>query len=143
MGKLLHLKLAGAPARCSRCAEACLVATGKDPDARLLRHSATPDGLCVNCAVAEWFFLLGLRGLVTDVTALRLPHVQERFVSVLKTGGSDAAAAEIDWAHVERHWDLPFKTSGDGAIKPPTAKEATGRMTDPPPLPREPRRKRK
>lgn len=140
-GKLLHLPLAGAQARCVRCGALCQVADRKNPDARLMRVASTPKGQCVNCAVSEWFFVTGLRGLVKDVKALALPHVQAGFVAVMESGMADTKPEEINWGHVADHWDDPFTTSDGRVIRPPPASAATGRHADPPSIPRRPRRR--
>jgi hypothetical protein len=94
---------------CGRCGAPCRVAGPKNPDARMLRRSAKPEGNCINCAVAEWFVLTSLRE-TTDPKGLLLPHIQAQFAKILKVSRADGAPEEIDWQHVVDHWHLPFKT---------------------------------
>ncbi len=108
---------AGATVHCSRCKVPLRLAPQRTEDARLLRKKTTPGGTgyCLNCAVAEWFVLMGVRAQVSDPKALLLPHMQRQFAVLMKSGRADADPAEINWAHVVEHWDLPF--AGDKGRK--------------------------
>ena len=99
----------GLTTTCERCGQPLRVADQRNPDARMLRYAQAPEGHCVNCAVAAWFVELELRRLVPDPAALRLPHVQQQFVAVMRANQADAQPEEIDWEHVIKNWDLPFK----------------------------------
>lgn len=120
MGKVLAFRLpnAGQIARCCRCGDPCKVAEEKRQDAQLLRVADKPEGQCVNCAVAEWFYVTGSREICPDPSALRHPHIQEMFARIMATGKADAKPAEINWEHVVAHWDLPFKIGKRKTIDP-------------------------
>lgn len=112
---------AGAIAHCNRCGDPCRVAPEKNPDATMLRKAAEPNGQCVNCAVAEWFFVTGLTEAHPDLPAgLDAKPVQEQFGKIMKTSISDATLAEINWTKVIANWNLPFK----GAKKARRTKKA-------------------
>ncbi len=103
---------------CQRCHIPCH--TGKpDPEARLLQLSEGPKGLCVNCAVTQFFkdekYGVSLEQLLRgtevekDVTrALLLPHIQEQFTAILRVGCAQVVPEQIDWLEVVANWDLPF-----------------------------------
>jgi hypothetical protein len=73
----------------------------------MLRFAETPKGYCLNCSVAEWFVVSGLRES-TAPGALLLRHVQAQFARVVGASVADADPGDIDWAKVVAHWDLPF-----------------------------------
>ena len=108
---------------CSRCHVRCRTGT-PDPKARLLQESAGPRGLCVNCAVTQFFkdekygvsleqVMCGSDLLKTDspkdvTKALLLPHVQQQFSEILRVGFAQVRPEDIDWLEVVANWDLPF-----------------------------------
>jgi len=107
---------------CQRCHVPCR-AGAPDPKARLLQESAGPKGLCVNCAVTQFFkdekYGISLehvmRGSDLDgkpgreiTKSLLMPHVQEQFGAILRAGFAQVAPTEIDWLEVVANWDLPF-----------------------------------
>ena len=98
---------------CDRCGDPCRVARKRNPDAKMLRHAAVPVGNCINCAVAEWFVVTGLRE-TTDPKGLLLPHIQEQFAAIMKMSKADGKPAEINWKKVVANWNLPFVTKGHG-----------------------------
>ena len=101
---------AGAVAHCERCGDLCKVAPDKNPNATMLRAADEPKGQCVNCAVAEWFFAIGLTEAHPDLPAgLNAKPVQEQFGRLMKTAISDATLTEINWTKVIANWNLPFK----------------------------------
>ena len=101
---------------CTRC-EAPLQFRNppRNPDARLLRKSATPVGYCAACAMANW--LQHTEPLRTILAAkgpaiLLDRRVVDQMASVLAAGCADAKPQEIDWLSVVLHWDLPFGKPG-------------------------------
>ena len=84
----------------------------RNPDARLLRKSATPEGYCASCAMADW--LQHIEPLAT-ILKTKGPSILldrkavDQMASVLAAGCADAKPQEIDWLSVVIHWDLPFE----------------------------------
>lgn len=112
---------------CTRC-EAPLQfrAPDRNPDARLLRKSATPDGYCAACAMANW--LQHIEPLATILktkgpSILLDRKVVGQMANVLAAGCADAKPQEIDWLSVVIHWDLPF-------AKPNAASKTWGSAAD-------------
>ncbi len=96
-------------ATCERCGETCKVAEHRDENAKMLRHADKPKGLCANCAVTQWFIVMGLAEMHPSLPkALELPHVQKQFAAVMASGGADMKPEEINWTKVVEHWTLPF-----------------------------------
>lgn len=96
--------------QCSRCAEKLRVDPSRNPDARMLRHAKTAVGLCVNCALREWFEVAGEVGAIRDLDPkqLLIPMIQEQMGRVIRAAKADADPAEIDWTKLVRDWDLPL-----------------------------------
>lgn len=99
----------GTVARCSRCGDPCKVASDANPDAKMLRYAKEPKGLCVNCAVAEWFLVSGMREMHPGASSLRHKSVQDQFARVMFAHAADAKPPEINWEKVIANWDLPFR----------------------------------
>jgi hypothetical protein len=108
----------GAVGKCERCGDPCKVAPQKNPDARMLRASTVPQGYCVNCSVAEFFYVTGSRAICPDPSSLRLKPIQEQFTRVMVAGKADAKPLEINWGHVIAHWDLPFRAGKKKTVDP-------------------------
>lgn len=96
---------------CERCNTPCKVTGPKNPNAKMLRRSREPKGLCVNCAVHDWLkntypanVLLAKSGPRT----LAHPHIQEQFAQIMRVGLADAVPDEINWELIIENWDLPF-----------------------------------
>ena len=95
---------------CERCKRRCRTAKG-NPEARILRASEGPGGLCAACAVT---YFLQNTSPVCDLLKekgpgiLRLAHVQEQFAEIMRIGHADASPDEIDWEAVIGMWDVPF-----------------------------------
>ena len=109
---------------CMRCHVLLQVAhpNKRNPNARAIKLAKQPKGLCLECAVAEFFVVHEIRRLIPDPKALLLSHVQAQFRAVLKAAFSDAAYEAIQWRLVVERWDLPFP--GDGTVRGiSTAKE--------------------
>lgn len=102
---------------CERCGEPCRVGPPPNPDARLLRRSLVPRGLCATCAAAA--FIRSMDTLMTNLNefgprVLLIPHVQEGFARVMRSGFADAQPSEIDWPRMARQWALPFPKNRKG-----------------------------
>jgi hypothetical protein len=96
---------------CERCAKPCRVAESNTPDARLLRKSLIPKGLCLECATTEFLRVTEPLGMLIEQhgpECLRLEHIQKQFEVILLAGRSDAGPGEIDWDVVIANWHLPF-----------------------------------
>lgn len=106
-GKVIPLARAGQTAPCDRCGDLCKVAATRNTEAQMLRAADRPKGNCVNCAVAEWFVVSGLRE-TTDPQSLLSPAVHKPFEAVMRHARSDASATEIRWDRVVQNWSLPF-----------------------------------
>ena len=96
--------------KCGRCSELLRVAKDRNPEARMLRHAKTTEGLCVNCALREWFEVAGEVGAIRDLDPqhLLIPMIQQQMGRVFRAANADADPAEINWAKVVRDWNLPL-----------------------------------
>jgi len=109
---MVAISKAGRVTVCKRCKAPCRVATEKNPEARFLRRSLKPQGLCVNCATTQ--FLKSIESLESSIQkhgleSLLNPMFQKQFQKVMISGGADASFDEINWDVVIKNWDLPFK----------------------------------
>jgi hypothetical protein len=107
---------------CERCSRPCRVAPDRNPEAKLLRKSAVPKGVCVNCAATEWLMNTYPCNMLLDQSGpehLRHPAIQEQFAAIMASGMADARPDEIDWEAVIANWDLPIQLKGS-AINPYT-----------------------
>lgn len=96
---------------CERCGAHCRVDALRSSDAKMLRRSKEPKGLCINCAVSDWLrntyppnILLAQSG----PKVLLFPHIQEQFAEIMKVGFADAKPDEIVWQRIVDNWELPF-----------------------------------
>ena len=124
---------------CSRCNVRLRLAPTSNPNARLLKHAAIPEGLCVNCCATEWLqTTANIRSLIENPKCLKCgqprkndfgprkcechpgefpsvgdilqtQHIQAIFTQLLAVGYSDASPEEIDWLEVAANWELPFE----------------------------------
>ena len=81
--------------------------------AKMIRWSKVPKGLCVNCAVHDWLrntYPVNLLLARSGARGLALPHIQEQFAGIMKSRCSDALPDEIDWRAIIDNWELPFPT---------------------------------
>ncbi len=110
--------------QCARCGERLRVAHDRNLEARMLRHAKTADGVCVNCAVREWFEVAGEVGAIRDLDPKQflIPMIQEQMARVFRAANADADPSEINWVKVVREWDLPLAKSG---TKPAKSKRAS------------------
>ncbi len=96
---------------CIRCGIRCRVDSPGNPNAKMLRRSKQPKGLCVNCAVHDFLrntYPANMLLAESGPKALALPHIQEQFAGIMRAGFSDAVPDEIDWDLIIENWDLPF-----------------------------------
>lgn len=96
---------------CERCQAHCRVNELRSSDAKMLRHSNEPKGLCVNCAVHDWLRNTYPPNLLLAQSGPRIllfPHIQKQFAEIMKVGSSDAKPDEIDWDRIVENWELPF-----------------------------------
>jgi len=96
---------------CERCGAKIKVDAMPGSEAKMLRRSKEPKGICINCAVHDWLrntyppnILLAQSG----PKILLLPHIQEQFAEIMKVGFADAQPDEIDWQRIVDNWELPF-----------------------------------
>ena len=97
---------------CLRCTRPCEVSPPTAPPGRLLTRSASPSGLCPNCAVRTFLAATPLARLAetspAGPAAFLVPHVQAQFVQLMARGGAQMRPDEIDWEAVVAQWDLPL-----------------------------------
>jgi hypothetical protein len=105
-------------ANCTRCgAPVRFTGRASNPDARLLKLSATPVGYCAGCAMSNWLqHTEPLRTILAQKgpSILLDTKVVDQWAKVLAAGCADASPQEIDWVSVVIHWDLPFKITRRG-----------------------------
>jgi hypothetical protein len=92
----------------------------------MLKRSAKPKGLCVNCAVHDQLRHLYPANLIlarSGPKGLALPHIQRQFFEICRMAGTDARFEEIDWAAIAAHWDLPFPTRLKSTATNPVTEE--------------------
>jgi len=96
---------------CERCGASCRIEGSGNPNAKMLRRSKEPKGLCVNCAVHDWLrntYPVNLIFTTLSPEALRLEHIQQQFTGIMRAGFADASPDEIDWERIIANWNLPF-----------------------------------
>ncbi len=96
---------------CQRCGVRCQVGSPKNPNAKMLRRSKEPKGICVNCAVHDWLrntYPCNMLLAQSGPRALALPHIQEQFTGIMRVGMADAMPDEICWELIIENWELPF-----------------------------------
>ncbi len=97
--------------QCQRCGIRCRVDSPSNPDAKMLRRSKVPKGLCVNCAVHDFLrntYPCNMLLAESGPGSLVHPHVQEQFANIMRVGMADAMPDEINWNLIIENWDLPF-----------------------------------
>jgi len=104
---------------CQRCGVKLKVDAKRSSEAKMLRRSKEPKGLCVNCAVHDWLrntYPPNIQLAESGPKILLIPHIQVVFAEIMKAGFADARPDEIDWKLIVDNWELPFptkiKTSG-------------------------------
>lgn len=96
---------------CQRCGARCRVDARRGSDAKMLRRSKEPKGLCVNCAVHDFLrntYPPNIQLAESGPKILLYPHIQELFAEIMKAGFADANPDEIDWQRIVDNWELPF-----------------------------------
>jgi len=96
---------------CVRCGRPCRPGNSKNPNARPFRLSKK--GLCGECAVTQFLLCddmepVRIGVLRNGVEVLREPAIQQQFAAILRVGGSELPAEDINWETVIEQWDLPF-----------------------------------
>ena len=100
---------------CERCGARCRVVGPGQPDARLLKYSAS-GGLCVNCATHDWLRTtppLNSQIAKQGPRILLHPHVRDLFGQLLRAGNADANLDEINWNLIVENWELPWQKEPD------------------------------
>lgn len=96
---------------CGRCGVRIRLDPKTISQAKMLKRSKVPKGLCLNCAVHDWLrntYPVNLLLAKSGPLGLALPHIQEQFAGIMKSQLSDALPDEINWQAVIDNWDLPF-----------------------------------
>ena len=116
---------------CERCGARCKVAGQRDSDAKMLRHSKEPKGLCVNCAVHDWLrntyppnILLAQSG----PKILLYSHIQDQFAEIMQVGFADAKPDEINWQMIVDNWELPFAHKMKPSAMNPVSQKELGEI---------------
>jgi hypothetical protein len=107
---------------CERCGRKCQTSETTNADARLIRKSIVPKGLCVDCAITCFIKTGPLMELIPGgkdappgfgiVEVLSMPHIQKQFSAVFVAGGCADAKSEISWPRVIGNWDLALPEEG-------------------------------
>jgi len=114
---------------CERCKAPCKTSELRSSNAKMLRHSKEPKGLCVNCAVHDWLRNTYPPNIIlagSGPKILLYPHIQKQFAEIMRFGSADAKPDEIDWNRIVDNWDLPFPNK----IKPSCANPCSQRELD-------------
>lgn len=95
---------------CERCGAPCKHNPKRNPNARLLRHAPTPQGVCAGCAMTR--FLKTTEPLASLIrskgpSVLLKPDVQQAAERLLPAGDSDAKQGEVNWQAVVDWWEFP------------------------------------
>ncbi len=103
----------GADGYCERCGIVLRLdkeRAQQDRDAKMIRMSLVPKGLCATCAFREWLAAQGDNDGIGPWTPKMFhnPGVQKIVGDLLRASGSICTIAEIDWKRLETEWDLPF-----------------------------------
>lgn len=109
---------------CERCKAPCKIAGPRNSDAKMLRRSKEPKGLCINCATHDWLrntYPVNMLLAQSGPKILLYPHIQEQFKAIMRAGLADAQPDEINWNLIVENWDLPFPHR----IKPSPANPCT------------------
>lgn len=116
--------------KCRRCGASCKVDPKPDSQSRMLKRSAKPKGLCVNCTVHDQLRHLYPANLLlasSGPRVLALPHIQQQFAAILKSADSDAEPDEINWDVIIANWELPFATKVKSTATNPVTQEELDR----------------
>ncbi len=97
--------------RCQRCNLSMRVRVRQgNPDARLMRFSASGEGYCASCAAAQFLQSIEhIKRMIDEKRETLLSEsMQVQFAGLMQSGNADAKPVEIDWQSVHDHWELPF-----------------------------------
>ena len=114
---------------CIRCKARCTVTGPGKADAKMLRYSKTPQGLCVNCAAHDWLrntYPVNMMLAKSGPAALAHVHIRAQFAEIMRVGNADADPNEINWNLLSDNWDLPFPHK----IKPSATNPCSQRELD-------------
>lgn len=98
-------------ARCQRCNLSMRVNVQPgNPDALLMRHSSTGEGLCACCAATAFLHSVPhIKHSIDNKRDLLLWDVMQiQFAQLMQMGNADAKPEEVNWQHVHDCWELPF-----------------------------------
>jgi len=90
---------------CPRCSKQCVAEKSGNQQARPVRKS--DNGMCLECTVTSVLMGLPSAGMFPK-EAMLMPHIQQQFAAVLRVGGADPEAYELDWQRLVDNWELPF-----------------------------------
>ena len=114
-------------ALCERCGARVKWEPGGNPDAKMLRRSKKPRGLCVNCATQDWMrntYPINMMLAKQGPGCLAHQHMRDQFAEIMRGSHSDASPDEINWNLINENWDLPFaKKVKQSAMNPCSQKE--------------------
>jgi len=111
---------------CERCGAKLQVGPAPGPEARMLRRSKVPKGLCINCAVHNFLgntYPPNIQLAESGPEILLIPHIQELFAEIMKAGFADANPDEVDWQLIVDNWDLPFPKKVKPSASNPCSQE--------------------
>ena len=97
---------------CERCRRSCRVAPKRNKDAKMLRTSAVPKGLCVNCATHDWLRNTYPVNMILDGSGPKIllhEHVRKQFSDIMRAANADAKIDEINWNLIVENWELPWR----------------------------------
>jgi len=103
--------------RCQRCNLSLRIKVQPgNPEALLMRHSATGEGLCASCAMTLFLHSIPhIKQRIDEKRELLLWDVMQiQFAALMEMGNADAKPEEVNWQAVHDHWELPFATKKRG-----------------------------
>lgn len=111
---------------CERCGARCKVTGPRNSDAKMLRRSKEPKGLCVNCAVHNWLrntYPVNLLLASSGPQVLRFEHIRQQFAGIMQVAMADANPDEIDWEAIIDNWERPFKNKVKATAMNPASQD--------------------
>lgn len=120
--------------QCARCGLRCRVASDRNPNAKMLRKSAVPKGLCATCAAHDWLRNTYPTNMILNESQhgpriLLSPSIREQFAEIMRGQNADAKPDEINWNLMIENWDLPWPhgAAKDNPLNPYSEKYAAHR----------------
>ena len=120
--------------QCARCGLRCRVASDRNPNAKMLRKSAVPTGLCATCAAHDWLRNTYPTNMILNESQhgpriLLSPSIREQFAEIMRGQNADAKPDEINWNLMIENWDLPWPhgAAKDNPLNPYSEKYAAHR----------------